>query len=386
MELDIGSDLYGTKHNTKLRFAATPALEELTAATESFFDTKSRSCRPAGYPDVPFKVETFQLFDDAALRWVDLVETSQLRTGQQLWCFQPESIWHSDAQGVIPQAEQAPVTWTVPEKSPRRRRMTADAGVPPTLSEKLRSVFYQCDPDRKGYLVNADLQLAFRRCEMEFTSGTADQLFTLADANTSGHITYDEWVSFAIQCPQVVDALFFRLRDLGQPTGQFDLQHQSVPHAPPPPQQQQQPAGDQWAEREALEQLALAKQQDAQRAAQEAQRMQAAAERAAAELAAAQEAARQAAEQQAALQRAAEQAAQEHERAAADAQRVMQQPESLPRHVAPPPGAVSPQREQALREYEAAKERADALRAQKEDAERAEREAWTRLYRSPTGQ
>eukprot|EP01062_Namystynia_karyoxenos_P052840 TRINITY_DN4251_c0_g1_i1.p2 TRINITY_DN4251_c0_g1~~TRINITY_DN4251_c0_g1_i1.p2 ORF type:complete len:429 (+),score=146.28 TRINITY_DN4251_c0_g1_i1:119-1405(+) len=419
MQLDVGTDLYGTKHNTTLVFPSLPGVAELTAATESYFDTKARACRPAGYPDVPFKIETFQLFDDTLLRWVDLYDAQQLRPGQQLWCFQPESIWHSDAQGVIPQAERAPVTWTTPAESPRRRRQTTDAGVPPTLSEKLRSVFYQCDAGGKGYLLYADLETAFRKCEMEFTHGTAGELFQLADANRSGHITYDEWVSFAIRCPQVVDALFFRMRDMWQDQGV----PAGAPHPSPDAQRsrQEQLRGyyqEQWASQERDRQQleydaarAAQREQEAQQQAQEAARRQAEAQaqaqRAQAELAAAEDAARQAAAQQAAHAAAAQQAAAEHQRALQAAQaaaaynrQVAQQEEearaaapssgygapyqqSYAPSPSPPHGGASPPREQALRDYEAAKRRADQLRAQKDEAERMERDAWNQLYYCP---
>ena len=229
--IDIGSDLYGTKVNTQLTFPTRPTVVEVTAAVESEFDVKGRAVRPAGYPDVPFKVETFQLFDETLLRWVDLYNEQQLKSGAQLWCFQPESIWHSDAQGVIPQPEKVPVTWTTPLGSPRRARIAADAGVPPTLSEKLRSVFYQIDGTNKGYLLRQDLEAAFRSCEMQFNSGTAGDLFTLADQNRSQHVTYDEWVNFAIKCPSIVDALFFRMRDMGSGNASFSPPPADAQHA-----------------------------------------------------------------------------------------------------------------------------------------------------------
>eukprot|EP00662_Eupelagonemidae_sp_cell21_P018219 gene18219-16849_t len=103
--VDVGSDLYGQKHNVQLRLNGQPSVSELCAAlcaaVESYFDTKSRACRPAGYPDQPFKVETFQVFDDTLMRW-----------------------------GVIPEAQTE--TFATDAGA-------TDAGVPPTLSEKLRS-------------------------------------------------------------------------------------------------------------------------------------------------------------------------------------------------------------------------------------------------------
>eukprot|EP01062_Namystynia_karyoxenos_P031534 TRINITY_DN233_c1_g1_i1.p1 TRINITY_DN233_c1_g1~~TRINITY_DN233_c1_g1_i1.p1 ORF type:complete len:326 (+),score=132.08 TRINITY_DN233_c1_g1_i1:78-980(+) len=211
----VGTDLYGRKTNLKLEFPTCPTMTELINAVESQYDVQARSARPAGYPDIPFKVQTFQLYDDVLQRWVDLYSSAQLTNGCQVFCFQPESIWHSDAQGIIPEAKET-VTWTTPVGSPRRQRVAADAGVSPTLSEKLRSVFYDIDYGNKGYILYSDLRAAFAKCDIEFTYATVGELFTVADANRSGHITYDEWVRFAIQYPSVIDALFFRSRDLYQ--------------------------------------------------------------------------------------------------------------------------------------------------------------------------
>eukprot|EP01064_Diplonema_japonicum_P036520 TRINITY_DN822_c0_g1_i16.p1 TRINITY_DN822_c0_g1~~TRINITY_DN822_c0_g1_i16.p1 ORF type:complete len:331 (+),score=126.16 TRINITY_DN822_c0_g1_i16:69-995(+) len=207
------TDLYGRKQNIKLEFPTCPTMTELINAVESQFDVMSRSSRPAGYPDTPFKVQTFQVYDDILLRWVDLYSSAQLTNGCQVFCFQPESIWHSDSQGIIPEAKDS-VTWTTPVGSPRRARLATDAGVAPALSEKLRSVFYDIDHGNKGYILYSDLRTAFTKSDMDFTFATVGELFTVADSNRSGHITYDEWVRFAIKYPNVIDALFFRSRDM----------------------------------------------------------------------------------------------------------------------------------------------------------------------------
>ncbi|KAJ9471444.1 calmodulin-like protein containing EF hand domain [Diplonema papillatum] len=217
--VSCGTDLYGRKQNVKLEFASCPTMTQLINAVESEFDVNGRSTRPAGYPDVPFKVQTFQVYDDVLLRWVDLYSSSQLTNGSQIFCFQPESIWHSDSQGIIPEAKDT-VTWTTPVGSPRRARIATDAGVAPALSEKLRSVFYDIDVGNKGYILYSDLRSAFAKAEIEFTYATAGEMFTLADSNRSGHVTYDEWVRFAIKYPSIVDALFFRSRDVGGQGGQ----------------------------------------------------------------------------------------------------------------------------------------------------------------------
>lgn len=431
--MDVGSDLYGTKHNVQLCFNSRPSVAELAAACESFFDTKARACRPAGYPDTLFRIETFQVFDDKLMRWVDLYDGAQLQPQQQVWCFQSESIWHSDAQGVIPEAENGAFTWTTPLGSPKRGRVAADAGVPPTLSEKLRSVFYQVDLGGKGFLVYSDLEQAFRRCDMEFNGANAGDLFQLADSRRQNRITYDEWVNFAIRFPNVVDALFFRFRDMPggapggmvapSPTGAQERQTQleQYYHESWQPsardqqaaefdaartrvraqelQSQMQAVGDRQRQAADAAQAAMAQQEAA---AQEAARIQAElqqVEEAAARAAEAQHLQQQAAQQQqeaaAAQQRAQAAQAQAAQAAAAAAraapapvpQQYSQQPsyappmQSQPQY-APVPSS-SPQRDDALSQYEAARRHADAIRFQKEEAEREERNAWDRLYYSP---
>ena len=128
--ISVGTDLYGRKQNVKLEFPTCPTMTELINSVESQFDVMSRASRPAAYPDVPYKVQTFQVYDDILLRWVDLYSSAQLTNGCQVFCFQPETIWHSDAQGIIPEAKDG-VTWSTRVGSPRRGRVATDAGVAP---------------------------------------------------------------------------------------------------------------------------------------------------------------------------------------------------------------------------------------------------------------
>ena len=428
--VDVGCDLYGNKVNVELKFNHCPALAELASATETAFDTKARASRPAGYPDHPFKIETFQVFDDTLLRWVDLYDAKQLRPGGQLWCFQPESIWHSDAQGVIPEPEKNVVTFTTPLGSPRRGRIAADAGVPPTLSEKLRSVFYQIDGSNKKYLLFEDLTRAFQQCDMEFTHATAGDLFTMADSNRSNHITYDEWVNFAIKAPSVVDALFFRMRDMYQDRAPMASPNQDAQSARQ--QELSQMYNQQWAadQRQRQEAEYQAAQQAARdRQARQEQEYQAARDRQARQAREREEAARaaeaqareaqaraeqlsrqaSAADQQAQsaqaqldqARNAAQQAALAHQQAQSQAQQAAQQQAEAERHASVPrrsystsphpvqhasPGMSnsSPQRDDALRQYENARRKADEIRMMKEEAEREERNAWDKCYYAPS--
>merc|ERR1719377_506381 len=95
--LDVGTDLFGLKQNTKLEFAGRPQLSELIIAAEAHFDKEARLRRPAGVPDYAFKVQSCQVYDDVLLRWVDLYSATQLTHNAQVWLFQPESVYNSEA-------------------------------------------------------------------------------------------------------------------------------------------------------------------------------------------------------------------------------------------------------------------------------------------------
>ena len=213
--VNVASDIYGRKHNIRLEFATCPTISEMINAVESQFDVTARSTRPAGYPDIPYRVQTFQIYDDVLMRWVDLYSSAQLTSGCQVYAFQPETVWTVDLQGTIPVARDT-ITWSSVVGSPRRARIATDSGVPPSMSEKLRAVFYDLDAGNKGYILYSDLRAAFLRCDIEFAYATVGELFNRADLNRDGHISYEEWVRFSIDHPNIVDALFFRSRDVDE--------------------------------------------------------------------------------------------------------------------------------------------------------------------------
>jgi hypothetical protein len=211
--VNVAADIYGRKHNIRLEFPLSPTINELINSVESQYDITARATRPAGYPDLPFRVQTFQVYDDVLLRWIDLYSSAQLMSGCQVYAFQPDSQWTVDVQGPIPAARDT-ITWSSSVGSPRRARIAADSGAPPSLSEKLRSVFYDLDNSGKGYVNYIDLRTAFARYDIEFAFATVGELFNEADRNRDGNISYEEWVQFSISHPQIVDALFFRSRDI----------------------------------------------------------------------------------------------------------------------------------------------------------------------------
>jgi len=205
--LDVGTDLFGVKQNTKLEFPTVPGLSELIIASEGHFDKEARIRRPAGVPDVAFKVQSCQVYDDVLLRWVDLYSATQLRDGSQVWLFQPESIYHSEDPGSIPPAKYSPESWL---GSPARARAVTEAGIrDPVMSEKLRSVFYQIDIDRHRYIPYTTLRDYFLKYQIPWTSAYLGDYY-----GRTGNMTYDEWVAFSARYPHIVDSLYYRTRGL----------------------------------------------------------------------------------------------------------------------------------------------------------------------------
>jgi len=205
--LDVGTDLFGSKQNTRLEFSGTPTLSELIIAAEAHFDKEQRIRRPAGVPDTPFKSQTAQVYDDVLLRWVDLFSAAQLRNGGQVWFFQPETYSHSEMPGTIPTAKYSPESWL---GSPARARAVADAGIrDPVASEKLRGVFYNIDTAGRRAISYDALKDYFLKFDVPWTRSYVGDYY-----DRTGLMTYNDWVTFAGSYPSVVDSLYYRPRGL----------------------------------------------------------------------------------------------------------------------------------------------------------------------------
>eukprot|EP01059_Diplonema_ambulator_P015210 TRINITY_DN2630_c1_g2_i1.p1 TRINITY_DN2630_c1_g2~~TRINITY_DN2630_c1_g2_i1.p1 ORF type:complete len:429 (+),score=104.83 TRINITY_DN2630_c1_g2_i1:53-1288(+) len=209
----IACDVYGVKRNVKVSLTERPELDTLVNIIESQYDAVCRGSRPAGFPDVPFKVQSIQIFSQLDQKWAELTKVDQLHSGCQLYVFPPESYWHSDSQGVIPEAVDV-FAWKTAEASPHRNRMPSrDVELSAPGAEKARFVFYDMAPPGNDKLKIADLVAGFEKCDMIFDASTALSLFDTADMNHDGVITISEWLSFASRSANVIDALYFRIKD-----------------------------------------------------------------------------------------------------------------------------------------------------------------------------
>eukprot|EP01063_Lacrimia_lanifica_P018690 TRINITY_DN25597_c0_g1_i1.p1 TRINITY_DN25597_c0_g1~~TRINITY_DN25597_c0_g1_i1.p1 ORF type:complete len:328 (+),score=102.15 TRINITY_DN25597_c0_g1_i1:64-984(+) len=213
MTLWVATDLYGKKYNRGFVFASPPSLSGLINVVESQFDMIARAERPPGYPDVPFEAQSLQYFDALTNAWVDAHSSQQLAAGAQMYCFQPASIWHGDMQEGIPEGTQI-VAWQT--ANGRMSRQPCDTGVPPSMSERIRSTFHELDRGRKGYLGIADVEHALEACEIEVQTFSVPLMFHLMDTDRDGQVSYEEWSAYALTpCNRdLVAALYYRCKDL----------------------------------------------------------------------------------------------------------------------------------------------------------------------------
>lgn len=203
--VDMGTDLYGAKVNKRLEFVLRPTMQELLIKATDAFDLESRLSRPVGVPDLPFKIETVQIYNDILHRWSDLYSSSQLYDGCQLFCFQPAAPWHNDDPGTIPAPSSTSRNFNGGSLLPSH--LSDKTMMPSTSSEKTKSVFFRYDKGL-GFLTYDGLMDAFKAAGMPWQHSTVGHYFAIADTNCSGRITYDEWMTFGARYPLVIDGLF----------------------------------------------------------------------------------------------------------------------------------------------------------------------------------
>eukprot|EP01060_Flectonema_neradi_P013702 TRINITY_DN20441_c0_g1_i1.p1 TRINITY_DN20441_c0_g1~~TRINITY_DN20441_c0_g1_i1.p1 ORF type:complete len:357 (+),score=78.50 TRINITY_DN20441_c0_g1_i1:79-1071(+) len=197
-ELDIATDLYGVKHNTKMEFVGVPTLSELIVAVEGNFDKEAKALRPDSQP---FRVQTMQVYDDVLNRWVDLYNSSQLQSGAQVFVFQPMSGLNSEAPGKIPPAKVTADTFL---GSPSRARVTADLGLNGILSEKVRALYHEIEQTHQQ--VNAaNLHTYFTANEIMWSEPNLGPLFS-----HTGDLQFADWARWAVGYPAIIDNLYYR--------------------------------------------------------------------------------------------------------------------------------------------------------------------------------
>jgi hypothetical protein len=196
--LHMAADLHGRHIRFSLSFAECPSIVDLVKATEKHI--KEQEKESAKY----YHIQTFQVFDDILQKWVDVYDSSQLSNECHVFVLQPESFWvplHSKKESIAQEddgAEQCKSTIPAPY-----RRQPSEHEIPSGTLYKIRSVFLKLSTEHQGeYIVWKDLSKALDDVNHPFD--------TLDVGDVHGHIPYNEWVAFAMERPDILDALFYQ--------------------------------------------------------------------------------------------------------------------------------------------------------------------------------
>eukprot|EP01062_Namystynia_karyoxenos_P002798 TRINITY_DN10993_c0_g1_i1.p1 TRINITY_DN10993_c0_g1~~TRINITY_DN10993_c0_g1_i1.p1 ORF type:complete len:599 (+),score=165.92 TRINITY_DN10993_c0_g1_i1:134-1930(+) len=101
-ELSIAADIYGAKLNASFHFTAgCPSVQDCHAAAEAHFSKEARARRPAGCSE-RFVIDAVHVWNPRTQAWESLRSSRQFVHRGQVYCFQAESSWHTEQQGMIP--------------------------------------------------------------------------------------------------------------------------------------------------------------------------------------------------------------------------------------------------------------------------------------------
>eukprot|EP01063_Lacrimia_lanifica_P026387 TRINITY_DN3549_c0_g1_i1.p1 TRINITY_DN3549_c0_g1~~TRINITY_DN3549_c0_g1_i1.p1 ORF type:complete len:364 (+),score=161.09 TRINITY_DN3549_c0_g1_i1:60-1151(+) len=237
------ADMFGSKVNLELTFPALPTIGELTRRAEEVFTSEMHAIRPAGaqVPAEGIRINRLQVYDDVMLKWVDLISSAQLHEYDQVYIFQPQSLWHVDTQQDLPAprpptaggpgpAAAAPAYATPAAPASSLGQASVHRGFPPEMNSapsqpmhagagerpdvaldvKVRAIFDEMDVGRKGYIDYNDIERGFRERGLDLSNNTLGELFYKADLNRDGHVTRDEFQNFSLIYPNTTECLYFK--------------------------------------------------------------------------------------------------------------------------------------------------------------------------------
>eukprot|EP01062_Namystynia_karyoxenos_P068075 TRINITY_DN62346_c0_g1_i1.p1 TRINITY_DN62346_c0_g1~~TRINITY_DN62346_c0_g1_i1.p1 ORF type:complete len:560 (+),score=191.18 TRINITY_DN62346_c0_g1_i1:77-1756(+) len=229
----VAADVFGEKLNLELNFPGPPSVPQLTQQVAQAFAAEVELRRPAAAPR-GFDPAAFQVHDERRGQWVDLVDAAQLTAGCQLYAFQPPSQWHQEVQAPIPAARPPraplpppPAAASVPRGAPPARpsgpapqwpeglsALSAAAGgcsgKDATHAEKARDTFAELDANRSSAVERQEWHDALNLLNLPLSVQQSDALFTKADVNGDGRISWAEWQVFSETYPSLLDSLYFR--------------------------------------------------------------------------------------------------------------------------------------------------------------------------------
>jgi len=184
LTLLVAADISGEKYNMEVQFPAPPSVQELEAViTKTYLDQFGLG---------KFAIGRVQVYDEVLQRWAELTGPSQLKDFCQLYAFNRNSV---EVQKPIP-----------PPVRPAKPVLT-------THEDKAAQVFDDLDAHGNKALSQEDLRRGFTLLRFGFSQATVDDLFSKADQNRDGEISFAEWQRFTEVYPTMLDALYFRCRD-----------------------------------------------------------------------------------------------------------------------------------------------------------------------------
>eukprot|EP01059_Diplonema_ambulator_P024189 TRINITY_DN40039_c0_g1_i1.p1 TRINITY_DN40039_c0_g1~~TRINITY_DN40039_c0_g1_i1.p1 ORF type:complete len:434 (+),score=86.73 TRINITY_DN40039_c0_g1_i1:61-1362(+) len=201
----VSADIFEVKDNITFEFPARPSMLELATACEAVYDVEMRSKRRRDTPDVAFKVQQFQFFDEVLCQWSELYNQLQLSNCCQVFAFQPTSALHSDREGAVP-APREYVTWVPSEQLERR--------VVPALTDAKRVEWVYGKLAADGGVPFWTLKNIFTKAGMNFTTNPVTDYFDAFDRDQDGKLNKQEFGLFHESNPGVITALYFRLNDV----------------------------------------------------------------------------------------------------------------------------------------------------------------------------
>ena len=267
----IAADVHGNKTNYEVEFGVQPTIPDLHRRVEQIFGPEHSLKAPAGSPT--FAIDRIQIFDERLELWVDLLSSTQLQDFSQIYVFQPETMWHKEVQSKLPPAIKyatvlAPASPTAaigsiiasgvsPHRSPSLLQQHAAAvaaatsasmAIPPPVipvvpivpivpvpsaipagpaillrtgadashEEKVSMVFDEIDTRKIRAIDLSEFQAFLTNLCFDFTITTIADLFTKADANKDGTISYPEFQRFCERYPTLLDAMHYRAREFWQ--------------------------------------------------------------------------------------------------------------------------------------------------------------------------
>eukprot|EP01065_Artemidia_motanka_P028461 TRINITY_DN33834_c0_g1_i1.p1 TRINITY_DN33834_c0_g1~~TRINITY_DN33834_c0_g1_i1.p1 ORF type:complete len:360 (+),score=148.52 TRINITY_DN33834_c0_g1_i1:67-1146(+) len=230
------AEVCGTRANLEVGFPALPTIGEFRRRVEETFRVEQRLSTPAqlsAAPVRPFRVGRLQIYDEVLAKWVDLISSTQLHEFDQVYVFEPHSMWQLEEQKDLP-PPRPPLRQ--PGSPPAPPRSVPDLSTPAAVcsppgaqaapsrlppgwapatarSEKAQQVLEELDVAGRGFLEYGDFELGLQQRGLDLAVSTIGEIYDKADLNCDGKVCPEEWHRWAAVFPNILESLWFHSRD-----------------------------------------------------------------------------------------------------------------------------------------------------------------------------